>query len=701
LREINQTFSFAGYALVMKKAKQPGKTDRGFVPIGTRIEQLIRWSVAIAVLAIASIVLMFQLNSAISDRRKNTEATAYVLAATVADAVIAKDKNAAAIGLASVSRIPGSNVASVRDLNGAPLATAGTMAVLESDLSNQGGFLTELFRGHLSVSVDIVKGGKKIGQLALVSDISQTRNDAILVLLLLGVSSFAASLMGVYFTKPLKSAILLPLQNLTSAIVTIREKRDYSQSVEKQSNDETGILVQSFNELMQDIRMRDEVLREIAYVDTLTGLPNRASFMADLAELTKTQTTAAVLILDVDTFSSINNFLGHGVGDAVLLEVAAKLKAEAPNVSLSRVYRAGGDDFAIVIPGVATRDEVIQKYAHFASHFNARVKVLSHLIHLGCSTGVVMLPADSQKPDEILRFASLALDSAKRQGANRIAFFEHQLNDALRERSELVEGLRIALATDGLEVHYQPIVAPASNCVVGFEALCRWKHPVRGYISPAVFIPIAEKAGLIPQLGEWVLRQSCMQAKRWLDETGTAYEISVNVSAAQVLEDRFVDVVTKALADSALPPSQLCIELTESMFVGTSTARVKHHMDSIKNLGIRTALDDFGTGYSSLSYLHELPFNKLKIDRTFLVGIHGNQKRKKLFADILGIARNLELECVAEGAETLEDIELLKTLGVDLVQGYFYSKPKPAEAALAKAQGLGSVGAPVKIVVAG
>jgi diguanylate cyclase (GGDEF)-like protein len=681
----------------MKQAQPSDLTGRGFVPIGRRIEHLVRWSVAIAVLAIASIVLLFQLNSAISDRRKNIEATAYVLAATVADAVVANDKSAAANSLASVSRIPGLNVASVRDLNGAPLATAGSMAVLESDLHNKDGFLAELFRGHLAVGVDIVKAGKKVGAVILVSDISQSRNQALLVLLLLGVSSFVASLMGVYFTKPLKSAILLPLQNLTAAIVTIREKRDYSQSVEKQSNDETGILVQSFNDLMQDIRMRDEVLREIAYVDSLTGLPNRASFMADLAELTKAETTAAVLILDVDTFSSINNFLGHGVGDAVLLEVAARLKGEAPNVSQARVYRAGGDDFAIVIPGVATRDDVIQKYAYFASHFNARVKVLSHLIHLGCSAGVVMLPADSGKPDEILRFASLALDSAKRQGANRIAFFEHQLNDELRERSELVEGLRLALANDGLEVHYQPIVAPVSRRVDGFEALCRWKHPVRGYISPAVFIPIAEKAGLIPQLGEWVLRRSCMQAKKWLDETGVAFEISVNVSAAQVLEDKFVDVVTRALADSGLPADQLCIELTESMFVGTSTARVKHHMDSIKNLGIRTALDDFGTGYSSLSYLHELPFNKLKIDRSFLIGVHGNEKKKRLFANILSIAQNLDLQCVAEGAETTDDIELLTALGVDLVQGYFYSKPLPAQAALAKAEGLG----PIQIAVAG
>jgi diguanylate cyclase (GGDEF)-like protein len=686
----------------MRKVVFNGEKASGFVPIGRRIDQLVRWSVAIAVLTITSVVLLHQLNSAIADRRKNVEATAYVIAATVADLVVENDKDEITDALSSVSRIPGLNVVSVHSLQGKPLATAGTMAVLESDLQDQqGGFLAELMRGHIAVGVDIVKAGKKAGKVTLLSDISQTRNQALVVLLLLGVASFVASLMGVYFTKPLKTAILLPLQNLTAAIITIREKRDYSRSVEKQSNDETGILVQSFNDLMQDIRMRDEVLREIAYVDSLTGLPNRASFMADLAELTKTETTAAVLILDVDTFSSINNFLGHGVGDAVLLEVAARLKAEAPNVSQARVYRAGGDDFAIVIPGVATRDDVIQKYAHFASHFNARVKVLSHLIHLGCSAGVVMLPADSGKPEEILRFASLALDSAKRQGANRIAFFEHQLNDALRERSELVEGLRLALANDSLEVHYQPIVAPVAGRVDGFEALCRWKHPVRGYIPPAVFIPIAEKAGLIPQLGEWILRQSCMQAKKWLDETGTAYEISVNVSAAQILEDRFVGVVTQALADSGLPPCQLCIELTESMFVGTSTARVKHHMDGIKNLGIRTALDDFGTGYSSLSYLHELPFNKLKIDRSFLVGVHGNEKKTQLFADILRIARNLDLQCVAEGAETLDDIELLKTLSVDFVQGYFYAKPLPAEAALAKAQGLGPVVGQVQIAAAG
>jgi diguanylate cyclase (GGDEF)-like protein len=661
-----------------------------FVPIGRRIEQLVRWSVSIAVLTITSVVVFFQLQGAIEERHKNVEATAYVLAATTAASVVANDKQAISQSLSAISRLPGLNVVSVRGLSGEALATAGTMAVLESDLDDQQvGFLSELTRGHVAVGVDIVKGGLKVGKLTLVSDISKTRNQALLILLLICGSAFMASLMGVYFTKPLKSAILTPLQNLTSAISLIREKRDYSQSVEKQSNDETGILVQSFNDLMLDIRKRDAALREIAYVDSLTSLPNRASLMADLAELTKSGTSAAVVILDVDAFSTINNFLGHGVGDAVLLEVAARLKAEVPNVPHSAVYRAGGDDFAIVIPNVESRDQVIKSYAHFASHFNARVKVLTHLMHLGCSAGVVMLPANTQKADEVLRFANLALDDAKRQGANRISFFEHHLSDTLRERSELVEELRLALANDGLDVHYQPLVKPNTNAVQGFEALCRWNHPVRGYIPPSVFIPIAEKAGLIPQLGEWILRQSCFQAKMWLDETGQAFQVSVNVSAAQVLEDGFVGVVTRALADSNLPPHQLCIELTESLFVGTSTERVRQHIASIKNLGVFTALDDFGTGYSSLSYLHELPFDKLKIDRSFLVGIHGHERKQKLFADIIRIARNLDLECVAEGAETREDVELLKKLGVELVQGYYYSKPLPAAAALAKAQGLG------------
>jgi EAL domain-containing protein (putative c-di-GMP-specific phosphodiesterase class I) len=236
-----------------------------------------------------------------------------------------------------------------------------------------------------------------------------------------------------------------------------------------------------------------------------------------------------------------------------------------------------------------------------------------------------------------------------------------------------------------LEVHYQPIVDLHTNRIHGFEALARWKHPTRGYIPPLKFIPVAEKSGQISALGDWVLRESCIQAKAWLDEGQAPRSVAVNISAAQILQVGFLESVRRTLKETALPPNLLCLELTESLFVGKSMSAVRKLLTELKALGISTALDDFGTGYSSLAYLEHLPFDKLKIDRSFVRGMQTGKKNVDLMKGIINLAHSLGMTVVAEGAESLGELSLLRELNADSVQGYVYAKPAPATEALTHA----------------
>jgi EAL domain-containing protein (putative c-di-GMP-specific phosphodiesterase class I) len=233
-----------------------------------------------------------------------------------------------------------------------------------------------------------------------------------------------------------------------------------------------------------------------------------------------------------------------------------------------------------------------------------------------------------------------------------------------------------------LEVHYQSVVDLQSGFVTGFEALARWKHPTKGYIPPYKFIPVAEKSGLISELGDWILRESCRQSKAWLDAGQPARSVAVNISAAQIIQSGFLEKVRSTLINSGLPPELLCLELTESLFVGKSRNTVEKMLADLKILGVSTALDDFGTGYSSLSYLESLSFDKLKIDRAFVSGMRGGQKNQDLMRGIINLAHALGMSVVAEGAETQDEITLLRSLKADTVQGYFYAKPAPADEAL-------------------
>ena len=443
---------------------------------------------------------------------------------------------------------------------------------------------------------------------------------------------------------------------------------------------------------VQDVTERKEAerqLEQLAYSDPLTGLANRALFKRRLAALIEgcalDGQAGALLLIDLDRFKEVNDSLGHAAGDELLIWVATALRQDlGPQAFIARL---GGDEFAVLAEGSDLPDATLKGLA------NRLIARLSGPVHLtegeafvGATIGVARLPEHGATAETAMRNADLALYMAKEAGRGRAQLFEPVYAQAVEQRLDLGRHLRHAVETDALQAHYQPQVDLRTGCVSGFEALLRWTHPERGPISPAEFIPVAESSGLIVDLGLWVLREACRQGRAWLDAGLPARSISVNVSPAQIWNMDFETAVASVLAETGFPAELLCLELTESLFVNHTEERISRTLTALSNLGARLALDDFGSGYSSLGYLTRLPFDRLKVDRSFVDGISTAPEKRKLLGGIIALSRGLGMTVVAEGAEMAAEVNVLAELDCDAVQGFVFSKPvAPDEAPLVAA----------------
>ena len=358
------------------------------------------------------------------------------------------------------------------------------------------------------------------------------------------------------------------------------------------------------------------------------------------------------------------------------MDVAARFKAECPDNLF--LVRLGGDEFAVVATGIASESDAQTALAPLIASLLRPVDIFGRQVLIGASVGVAMIPRDGNSTADLLRRADLALYQAKREGRGRVVFFRPWLDEDMQLRTSLAHDLRQAIELGQLEVHYQPQVNIQTGEVDGFESLLRWRHPVHGEVSPSKFIPIAESNGLICSLGHWILRESCRQAKHWIDEGMDIRKISVNVSIAQIKQVRFELEVEQILLETRLAPSVLCLEITESLFADTALVRVQTVLESLKGVGVKLAIDDFGTGYSSLSYLNGLPFDELKIDRAFISGIGNNAGKHRLLKGMIELSHALDLSVIAEGAETQDEVAVLRGMGAEQVQGYVYSRPVAA-----------------------
>ncbi len=421
-------------------------------------------------------------------------------------------------------------------------------------------------------------------------------------------------------------------------------------------------------------RRADEKIAHLAHYDALTDLPNRVLFREQIGrelERTGRGSQFALLYIDIDEFKGINDSLGHSVGDELLKSVASRIRGCIKQEDL--IARLGGDEFAVIQTSVGGKADVERFVERIYEAIRQPYQCLGHQLSTDASIGIAMAPQDGTSLDQLIKSADLAMYGAKAQGRRTHRFFEPAMDASAKARLTMEQDLRQAMADGGFEINYQPLVDLRRNVVSGCEALLRWRHPERGMVSPAEFIPVAEDTGLINELGDWVLRTACAEAASWPDHI----RLAVNVSPVQLKYQSLALKVASALAASGLKPGRLEIEITEAVLIRDDEAALAI-LHQLRDLGVRIALDDFGTGFSSLSYLKRFPFDKIKIDRAFVVDVAEAGNSSAIVQAVVNIASALNMTTVAEGVEHEEQREMLRSLGCTEMQGYLFSAPKPA-----------------------
>ncbi|MBT2186756.1 EAL domain-containing protein [Sphingobium nicotianae] len=432
---------------------------------------------------------------------------------------------------------------------------------------------------------------------------------------------------------------------------------------------------------LTEMRRSQAEIARLASFDSLTGLANRVQMLNTLEQAVNGKrgmyNECALLLLDLDRFKEVNDTMGHPAGDALLRQVAQRLLRLIG--TSGKVGRLGGDEFKIVLPSMSDQMELTKLAQSIIHTVSQPYSIDGSQVIIGVSIGIAIAPTDGTNTETLTRNADLALYAAKADGRGAFRFYASAMHADAEDRRQLEQDLRHALVVGGLYLEYQPVVCASTERITGFEALVRWHHPSRGPISPSIFIPIAEEAGLIGALGEWVLRTACSEATRWPDGT----RVAVNVSPIQFANPALPSLVMSALANAGLSASRLELEITEGVFLadGSNTDGM---FAALKSIGVRLALDDFGTGYSALGYLKTAPFDKIKIDQSFVRGaaIKGS-RNAAIVKSIVSLAEALGMETTAEGAETLDELALIRSLGCSHVQGYVYGRPASVEETMA------------------
>ncbi|MGE4065048.1 MAG: putative bifunctional diguanylate cyclase/phosphodiesterase [Rhodospirillaceae bacterium] len=444
--------------------------------------------------------------------------------------------------------------------------------------------------------------------------------------------------------------------------------------------DATGRLshfVTVLEDISERLKAEDELVRLSEY-DVLTGLPNRSVFMDRLKlaieRAARADASVAVMVMDLDNFRSINNTLGHDVGDALLRAVTQRVQKLTRTTDT--LARLGGDDFGILLEDVTDMAAASRTVRSIVTAFHQPVQVAGHSIEVTVSIGIAAYPKDDKDPLSLLREAELAMYQAKSEGRDAFRYFDKEMDADIRRRARMEADLRHAVDQNQLWLAYQPQMDLASGKIVGAEALIRWNHPERGLVSPGEFIPIAEASGLILPIGDWIIEEICRQRQIWQALGLPALRLGFNVSGVQFRHRNLFDQVTSALKSAGLDASTLDVEITETVAM-ESTGRVQENVDQLTAAGVSMSMDDFGTGYSSLSNLQAFPVCRLKVDGSFVRGIGRTKDDEKIVEAVVRLGQSLDLTVVAEGVETIEQLRFLKERNCDEIQGYWLSKPLP------------------------
>ena len=489
-----------------------------------------------------------------------------------------------------------------------------------------------------------------------------------------------------YVTKPVDFAVALARANTQigrkraeeAAVHAAEALRSANEDLERRVAERTAELVEANHSLKTEIAQRLKSEAETQYLahhDSLTGLANRVLFRQELEHALSTATSRsselALLFLDLDGFKGVNDTLGHSVGDALLKIVAGRLRDALGETD--RIARLGGDEFAVLQMAGEQPSSAATLASRIIEAVNAPCMIDGQEVVVGASIGITVGADEHADPEQLLKGADLAMYRAKSDGRGTYRFFEPEMDAKAQARRALEIDLRQALLEGAFELYYQPIVALQTGNVSGCEALLRWKHPERGFVSPADFIPVAEEIGLIVPIGDWALRQACTEAAQWPN----GMRVAVNLSPVQFKSGNVVASVMSALASSGLPAARLEVEVTESVLLEKTEANLAV-LRNLHELGVRISLDDFGTGYSSLSYLQSFHFDKIKIDRSFVRDLRPEGENLAIVRAIAGLGASFGITTTAEGVETEEELKLIRQEGCTEVQGYYYSPPKPA-----------------------
>jgi diguanylate cyclase (GGDEF)-like protein len=583
--------------------------------------------------------------------------------------------------LERLSAIP-LHAAVLANSNGRWSEAAGSMSVLSGDsaaLAQNHVRSSAAFEMRVgdTTSIALAKtlpafGDKERAILLLAYPKSEALADARKLELALAVMTLLGLLLVSLATWRAAGRITQPLARLDDAAGRLASGEHVQ--VRVRGDDELARLATSFNEMVGKIVEREQRITQLAFNDVLTGLPNRTMFQQQLEHLFRASegngSLFALHCLDLDQFKVINDTLGHPAGDTLLIEAGQRVLHAARGQFVARL---GGDEF-VVLQTVGDDRNAIDRLARDILETMAQPLVIDgNELVPSTSIGIAIAPQDGGDPQILLRNADLALYRAKEAGRGTFAFFEESLNERAQQRRQLETDLRLAIERGEFELHYQPLFDLEHNQICSFEALIRWNHPVRGQISPADFIPVAEETGLIVPIGAWVVRQACAQAATWPERI----RVAVNVSPVQFHRGALNETILRALADSRLAPARLEVEITESIFLEGSDATLRL-LHSLRSLGVRVALDDFGTGYSSLSYLQSFPFDKLKIDRSFIQNLLTRDGASAIVRAITELAHALNIETTAEGVEETAQLLELRAHGCSSVQGFLFAEPMTA-----------------------
>lgn len=479
-------------------------------------------------------------------------------------------------------------------------------------------------------------------------------------------------------------------------LTTVIQRKDGSRypaelSLQVSREQDTTLLVG----IAQDITERQQAqdrMRQLAYYDTLTGLPNRQLFSEQLEsmllETVNTHNKIAVLYVDIDNFKRINDSLGHTLGDLLLQEIAIRLNTYIshsapiarhikPETEIT-VSRLSGDEFAVILDQIEDTSVAADVSKYLLNALSRPMILQGHELVVTPSIGIAIAPLDSDNVENLLKHADTAMHHAKKAGKNTYQYYSSTMNAMGRERLELEADLRRALERNELAVYFQPQVDIQTGKLISAETLVRWNHPKHGLVSPANFIPLAEEMGLIIEIGNWVLTEACSTLKNWQAKGLELEKIAVNLSSLQFKQSDLLAQTQKVLEKTGLDAKYLELELTESIIMNDADATIDV-LHALKEMGIRLSVDDFGTGYSSLNYLTKFPLDELKIDKSFIVDVDSDSHNASIITAIVAMAKSLGLDIVAEGVETEKQLEFIAAHGVKIVQGYYFSKPLPAE----------------------